>query len=122
MPPKKKAGAGDVDAEMKAARFGRVKNTLAMGFGMYTGTFDAICFLCASFPVLLTNDSVFLFLYSFRTVGLPNVGKSSLTNLLSGANRAEVANYVRAHLTFSVSRKQGRKTDNSPIPFLFLSL
>lgn len=27
------------------------------------------------------------------TVGLPNVGKSSLTNLLSGANHAEAANY-----------------------------
>jgi len=43
---------------MRAARFGRVKNTLTMGF-----------------------------------VGLPNVGKSSLTNLLSGANHAEAANY-----------------------------
>lgn len=43
---------------MKAARFGRVKNTLSMGF-----------------------------------VGLPNVGKSTLTNLLSGANHAEAANY-----------------------------
>jgi len=43
---------------MKAARFGRVKNTLSMGF-----------------------------------VGLPNVGKSSLTNLLSGAMHAEAANY-----------------------------
>jgi len=59
MPPKKK-GAADLadDPLMKAARFGRVKNTLAMGF-----------------------------------VGLPNVGKSSLTNLLSGANHAEAANY-----------------------------
>mmetsp|Transcript_5536 Transcript_5536/g.10716 ORF Transcript_5536/g.10716 Transcript_5536/m.10716 type:complete len:300 (+) Transcript_5536:182-1081(+) len=43
---------------MKAARFGRVKNTLSMGF-----------------------------------VGLPNVGKSSLTNLLAGAMHAEAANY-----------------------------
>ncbi len=33
MPPKKK-NVVDEDAEfMKAARFGRVKNTLAMGFG-----------------------------------------------------------------------------------------
>lgn len=43
---------------MKAARFGRVKNDLSMGF-----------------------------------VGLPNVGKSSLTNLLAGATHAEAANY-----------------------------
>lgn len=35
MPPKnKKKGAGDEeDPLMKAARFGRVKNTLTMGFG-----------------------------------------------------------------------------------------
>jgi len=43
---------------MRAARFGRVKNDLAMGF-----------------------------------VGLPNVGKSSLTNLLCGEAHAEAANY-----------------------------
>lgn len=29
----------------------------------------------------------------FRTVGLPNVGKSTLTNLLAGASHAEAANY-----------------------------
>lgn len=61
MPPKKKKGdaadGGDLGA-MKAARFGRVKNNLSMGF-----------------------------------VGLPNVGKSTITNLLSGANHAEAANY-----------------------------
>lgn len=58
MPPKKK-GAKDEDLGlMRAARFGRVKNDLSMGF-----------------------------------VGLPNVGKSSLTNLLSGAAHAEAANY-----------------------------
>jgi len=59
MPPKGKKNAGTEDlGAMKAARFGRVKNTLSMGF-----------------------------------VGLPNVGKSTLTNLLSGAMHAEAANY-----------------------------
>lgn len=57
MPPKKK-NADSEDGNMKAARFGRVKNDLSMGF-----------------------------------VGLPNVGKSSLTNLLAGAAHAEAANY-----------------------------
>jgi ribosome-binding ATPase YchF (GTP1/OBG family) len=32
-------------------------------------------------------------LHSSRTVGLPNVGKSSLSNLLAGAMHAEAANY-----------------------------
>lgn len=59
MPPKgKKKLENDDLGMMKAARFGRVKNTLSMGF-----------------------------------VGLPNVGKSSLTNLLAGAMHAEAANY-----------------------------
>jgi len=59
MPPKKKKGDGGDDLGlMRAARFGRVKNNLSMGF-----------------------------------VGLPNVGKSTVTNLLSGANHAEAANY-----------------------------
>mmetsp|Transcript_41606 Transcript_41606/g.50623 ORF Transcript_41606/g.50623 Transcript_41606/m.50623 type:complete len:429 (+) Transcript_41606:179-1465(+) len=60
MPPKnKKKGQDDTPTGlMKAARFGRVKNDLSMGF-----------------------------------VGLPNVGKSSLTNLLCGASHAEAANY-----------------------------
>lgn len=60
MPPKKKKQEGDASATglMKAARFGRVKNDLSMGF-----------------------------------VGLPNVGKSSLTNLLCGEAHAEAANY-----------------------------
>mmetsp|Transcript_11603 Transcript_11603/g.33393 ORF Transcript_11603/g.33393 Transcript_11603/m.33393 type:complete len:428 (+) Transcript_11603:118-1401(+) len=59
MPPKSKKKDETEDLGlMKAARFGRVKNTLSMGF-----------------------------------VGLPNVGKSSLTNLLSGAMHAEAANY-----------------------------
>jgi hypothetical protein len=36
MPPKKKNQAGDEDlGAMRAARFGRVKNTLTMGFGTY---------------------------------------------------------------------------------------
>lgn len=60
MPPKKKNQTEDPSSTglMKAARFGRVKNDLSMGF-----------------------------------VGLPNVGKSSLTNLLCGASHAEAANY-----------------------------
>lgn len=60
MPPKTKKSddAGSADGYMRAARFGRVKNDLRMGF-----------------------------------VGLPNVGKSSLTNLLAGAAHAEAANY-----------------------------
>jgi len=59
MPPKAKKNQQDEDLGlMKAARFGRVKNTLSMGF-----------------------------------VGLPNVGKSSLTNMLAGAMHAEAANY-----------------------------
>jgi hypothetical protein len=36
MPPKKKKDSGDdIDPMMKAARFGRVKNTLTMGFGTF---------------------------------------------------------------------------------------
>lgn len=58
MPPKKKNAEPEVTGAMKAARFGRVKNNLSMGF-----------------------------------VGLPNVGKSTLTNLLAGAAHAEAANY-----------------------------
>lgn len=57
MPPKSKKGA-EVKNDAGAAKFGRVKNTLAMGF-----------------------------------VGLPNVGKSSLTNLMSKSLHAEAANY-----------------------------
>jgi len=42
MPPKKKKGDEDEDPNMKVARFGRVKNTLAMGFG--EPTTRAFCF------------------------------------------------------------------------------
>jgi len=60
MPPKKgnKKGQPEDLGAMRAARFGRVKNNLSMGF-----------------------------------VGLPNVGKSTISNLLCGANHAEAANY-----------------------------
>mmetsp|Transcript_64636 Transcript_64636/g.185870 ORF Transcript_64636/g.185870 Transcript_64636/m.185870 type:complete len:428 (-) Transcript_64636:37-1320(-) len=59
MPPKKKNNQdSDDQGAMRAARFGRVKNTLTMGF-----------------------------------VGLPNVGKSTFTNILAGAAHAEAANY-----------------------------
>eukprot|EP00521_Asterionellopsis_glacialis_P007414 CAMPEP_0195290446 /NCGR_PEP_ID=MMETSP0707-20130614/6307_1 /TAXON_ID=33640 /ORGANISM="Asterionellopsis glacialis, Strain CCMP134" /LENGTH=427 /DNA_ID=CAMNT_0040350577 /DNA_START=118 /DNA_END=1401 /DNA_ORIENTATION=+ len=60
MPPKNKKKGNEPEdlGLMKAARFGRVKNNLSMGF-----------------------------------VGLPNVGKSTLTNLLAGASHAEAANY-----------------------------
>jgi GTP-binding protein YchF len=72
MPPKgKKKGATD-DADlglMRAARFGRVKNDLSMGF-----------------------------------VGLPNVGKSSLTNLLAGNSHAEAANYPFCTIDPNVSQ------------------
>jgi hypothetical protein len=44
MPPKKKNNAADEEAKfMRAARFGRVKNTLSMGFGaLYRVTFDIL--------------------------------------------------------------------------------
>jgi len=59
MPPKKgKKGEPEDLGAMRAARFGRVKNNLSMGF-----------------------------------VGLPNVGKSTIANLLCGAQHAEAANY-----------------------------
>lgn len=58
MPPKKKTDESEDLGAMRAARFGRVKNDLSMGF-----------------------------------VGLPNVGKSTLTNLLASAHHAEAANY-----------------------------
>ena len=71
MPPKnKKKGAGEEDLGlMRAARFGRVKNDLSMGF-----------------------------------VGLPNVGKSTLTNLLAGNNHAEAANYPFCTIDPNVSQ------------------
>ena len=71
MPPKnKKKGEEEDLGLMKAARFGRVKNTLSMGF-----------------------------------VGLPNVGKSSLSNLLAGAMHAEAANYVSVYELCFVRQK-----------------
>mmetsp|Transcript_11894 Transcript_11894/g.27549 ORF Transcript_11894/g.27549 Transcript_11894/m.27549 type:complete len:429 (+) Transcript_11894:72-1358(+) len=71
MPPKvKKKDGGDDDLGlMRAARFGRVKNDLSMGF-----------------------------------VGLPNVGKSTLTNLLAGNSHAEAANYPFCTIDPNVSQ------------------
>mmetsp|Transcript_21902 Transcript_21902/g.36187 ORF Transcript_21902/g.36187 Transcript_21902/m.36187 type:complete len:428 (-) Transcript_21902:123-1406(-) len=70
MPPKgKKKGEVEDLGLMRAARFGRVKNDLSMGF-----------------------------------VGLPNVGKSSLTNLLAGNSHAEAANYPFCTIDPNVSQ------------------
>eukprot|EP00541_Cyclophora_tenuis_P008802 CAMPEP_0116559670 /NCGR_PEP_ID=MMETSP0397-20121206/10536_1 /TAXON_ID=216820 /ORGANISM="Cyclophora tenuis, Strain ECT3854" /LENGTH=426 /DNA_ID=CAMNT_0004085487 /DNA_START=54 /DNA_END=1334 /DNA_ORIENTATION=- len=70
MPPKGKKKGGEEDLGlMRAARFGRVKNDLSMGF-----------------------------------VGLPNVGKSTLTNLLAGNNHAEAANYPFCTIDPNVSQ------------------
>jgi len=69
MAPKQKKGENEDLGAMRAARFGRVKNDLSMGF-----------------------------------VGLPNVGKSTLTNLLSGACHAEAANYPFCTIDPNVTR------------------
>jgi GTP-binding protein YchF len=69
MPPKKKTVENEDLGPMRAARFGRVKNDLSMGF-----------------------------------VGLPNVGKSTLTNLLAGASHAEAANYPFCNIDPNVVR------------------
>jgi len=107
---------------MKAARFGRVKNTLSMGFGTFLvlSLFSSILYyiillLCRveskalAFVVISpwilfqrinsslsdSRDTAIYILLSSHTieVGLPNVGKSSLTNMLAGASHAEAANY-----------------------------
>lgn len=70
MPPKnKKKGEPEDLGAMRAARFGRVKNDLSMGF-----------------------------------VGLPNVGKSTLTNLIAGNMHAEAANYPFCTIDPNISR------------------
>jgi len=74
---------------MRAARFGRVKNTLSMGFGASLETGDSSVLCCVG--GCLTNLAHII--SSEHSVGLPNVGKSTLTNLLTGANHAEAANY-----------------------------
>ena len=59
MPPKKKKDAGDeIDPMMKAARFGRVKNTLTMGFGTFR--FDGMVFLCFFVVIFAYISFVFL--------------------------------------------------------------
>jgi hypothetical protein len=128
MPPKKKKDDDTKDPFMRAARFGRVKNTLTMGFGEFMMEDHVqkslntiiVCRLlfCLLLVVLLLLILGYLltFIHSFstffahihscthshstatlsftrQTVGLPNVGKSTLTNMLAGANHLEAANY-----------------------------
>jgi len=123
MPPKKKKGdqGGDDDlGMMRAARFGRVKNTLSMGFGTFVRCRKRALVGSASvarvrMALLLLfhwmedeDDGMISRCFFYRLsivrcllpaavspqpVGLPNVGKSSLTNLLAGAAHAEAANY-----------------------------
>jgi ribosome biogenesis GTPase A len=90
MPPKKKNQKDEDLGLMKAARFGRVKNTLTMGFG------ESV-YASFGFLVFRTSQKFLHLRRIITTVGLPNVGKSSLTNLLAGAAIAEAANYVRKH-------------------------
>jgi len=67
MPPKKKKGDEDEDPNMKVARFGRVKNTLAMGFGEPTtrALSFAAChfansfFICRFFLIPIIRSVVF---------------------------------------------------------------
>jgi ribosome biogenesis GTPase A len=103
MPPKGKKNKGDDEdlGLMKAARFGRVKNTVrSLWFRrLYQNHFVIAIILSLLWQKIFNQFSPFqrilhfLIKLSMGFVGLPNVGKSSLTNILCGSMHAEAANY-----------------------------
>jgi len=63
---------------------------------------DLSCFTCRQ-KSQKTKKLGSLFVNLFLLVGLPNVGKSTLTNMLAGATHAEAANYVSPTLILCIS-------------------